>query len=227
MAPQTSERSTPRAIGEEVSKSIDEKRRSGFLSRYLSGDKIIDIGYRGYKDNVSPVVPHAIGVDLDYPGYDGATLPFEDNTQDAVFSSHCLEHIGDFKNAFREWHRVLKIGGFMVVSVPHQFLYEKRTALPSRWNADHKRFYTPASLLTEVEAALEPNSYRVRHLVDNDYGFDYSIPPDRHSGGCYEIEMVLEKIATPIWKLDISPPGRDWLRSAMMSIRTAFRNPHR
>ena len=227
MGYQTGEPSTPRVIGEEIRKSIDAKLQNGFVSRYLSGAKILDIGYRGYLKDVVPVVPQAIGVEQDYPGYDGRTLPFGDNSQDAVFSSHCLEHIVDFKNALREWHRVLRVGGFMVISVPHQFLYEKRTAPPSRWNADHKRFYTPASLMAEVESALKPNTYRLRHLVDNDVGFDYSIPPGRHSDGCYEIEMVLEKIETPDWKLEIPQPNnhgcnRFWMAAANLwrSIRS-------
>jgi SAM-dependent methyltransferase len=189
------------AVGTESNKTIAAKYQDGFVSRYLSGANILDIGYRGYLHEATPIVPQAIGVDLEYPGYDGKTLPFGDGTQDAVYSSHCLEHIEDYVGALREWHRVLRIGGFLVISVPHQFLYEKKFALPSRWNRDHKRFYTPASLMSEVEAALAPNTYRLRHLIDNDLHFNYSIPPERHSGGCYEIEMVLEKIREPAWKI--------------------------
>jgi SAM-dependent methyltransferase len=216
-----SEKISPRVVGEEIRKSIDAKRQSGFLSRYLSGDKILDIGYRGYVSDVVPVVPQAIGVELDYPGYDGRTLPFGDNTQDAIFASHCLEHIADFISTLREWHRVLRVGGFMVIAVPHQFLYEKRTGPPSRWNADHKRFYTPASLLAEVESALRPNTYRVRHLIDNDAGFDYSIAPDRHSAGCYEVELVLEKIEAPSWTLDTAPIVQE-PRNSLSRIATTF-----
>ncbi len=191
-------------IGVEAGKTIEDKRRTGFVAKYLSGGAILDIGYRGYTD-AEPVVAQAIGIELDYPGYDGRTLPFPDRSQDAVFSSHCLEHIEDFRNAIREWHRVLKVGGFLIIAVPHQFLYEKRRNLPSRWNADHKRFYTPASLLAEVELSLAPNSYRVRQLSDNDLGYVYAIPPEQHAGGCYEIELVLERIEPPAWELETPP----------------------
>ena len=149
-------------IGVEAGKTIEDKRRTGFVADAFETGAILDIGYRGYTD-AEPVVAQAIGIELDYQGYDGRTLPFPDRSQDAVFSSHCLEHIEDFRNAIREWHRVLKVGGFLIIAVPHQFLYEKRRNLPSRWNADHKRFYTPASLLAEVELSLAPDSYRVRH----------------------------------------------------------------
>jgi SAM-dependent methyltransferase len=222
--------SANRLVGTESGKTIAAKHRNGFVARYLSGANILDIGFRGYFHNAEPIVNQAIGIDLEYPGYDGKTLPFEDLSQDAVFSSHCLEHIADYKGALREWFRVLRTGGFMVISVPHQYLYEKRSAMPSRWNLDHQRFYTPASLMAEVESALAPNSYRLRHLLDNDAGFTYATPPETHSAGSYEIEMVLEKIAQPPWNivpdleiLDIGPQTEaiKWL--GFSSCESGFR----
>ena len=222
----------PRQVGEEARKAVRSRVSNGFYERYLSGTAILDIGYRGYVADVIPIVPAAIGVELDYPGNDGITLPFPDQSQDAVFASHCLEHIPDFRNAIRDWFRVLRIGGFLVVMVPHQFLYEKKRELPSRYNEDHHRFYTPASLMAEVEASLDPNTYRLRHLADNDAGFDYSLPPDHHSYGCYEIELVVEKITPPAWALagpptyqthqdrgpaPIAPPARDAAASSTPS----------
>lgn len=190
-----------RPVGEEARKAHPSRVRNGFIETYLSGPAILDIGYKGYRDDVVPIVPEAIGVGLDYPGYDGVTLPFPDGSQDAVFASHCLEHIDDFQNAIRDWFRVLRGGGYLMIMVPHKFLYEKQVDPPSRFNADHKRFYTPASLLAEIEMSLKPNTYRLRHLTDNDAAYDYTIPPDRHSGGSYELELVIEKIEAPSWHL--------------------------
>ena len=186
----------------EAGKSYSARRASGFLSRYLSGATVLDIGYKGY-DNPEgiTVVPHAIGVDLDYPGYEGLRLPFEDGSVDAVFSSHCLEHIADYRAAIGDWLRVLKVGGFLICIVPSQLLYEKKRRPPSNYNSDHKRFYTPAKLLAEVEESLPENSFRVRHLEDNDRGYDYRIGPEVHAVGCYEIVLVLEKISLPGWKI--------------------------
>ncbi|MGI4977819.1 MAG: glycosyltransferase family 9 protein [Janthinobacterium lividum] len=195
-------------MGEEARKTYGLRLENGFIDSYLSGKAILDIGYKGYIDDVVPIVPQAVGVELDYPGYDGRTLPFADGSQDAVFASHCLEHIPDFRNALQDWFRVLRAGGFLVIMVPHQFLYEKRVALPSQYNGDHQRFYTPASLMGDIEGSLAPNSYRLRHLADNDLHFDYSIPPERHSGGCYELELVVEKIRAPEWFLDTRTEGR-------------------
>jgi SAM-dependent methyltransferase len=189
----------------EARKTFPAKLDSGFINKYLSGRSILDIGFRGYEDDILPIVPNAIGIDHDYPGYDGRHLPFPDLSQDAVYSSHCLEHIADCRQAITEWFRVVKYGGYLIIAVPHQFLYEKRAMLPSRWNADHKRYYTPSSLLREIETSLAPNTYRVRHLIDNDADYDYSIPPKRHAEGCYEIELVIEKIVPPTWTLEESP----------------------
>lgn len=204
-----SESTQRRRVGEEASKTYELRLNNGFIDKYLSGRSILDIGYKGYIEDVVPIVENAIGVELDYPGYDGHTLPFADLSQDAVFASHCLEHIEDFPNVLRDWFRVLKVGGFLVIMVPHQYLYEKRLVPPSRYNADHKRFYTPGSLMADVEGSLRPNTYRLRHLADNDIGFDYSLPPERHSGGCYELELVIEKIEAPRWPLSLGEPAPD------------------
>jgi len=171
----------------------------------MAGDVTIDVGFRGAHHDAVPIFPHAIGVDLDYPGYDGKRLPFSDENVDTVYSSHMLEHVVDYRATIRDWYRVLKSGGFIVCVVPHQFLYEKKTALPSIWNSDHKRFYTPASLLREFEEALVPNTYRIRHLCDSDDGYTYDIGPDVHSGGGYEIELVVQKIKKTVWVLAGSP----------------------
>lgn len=189
-----------RKVGTESQRTYEEKLNNGFFTKYMHG-KGLDIGFSGYSKGVLPILPDAIGVDVDYPSYDGKTLPFPDNSQDYVYSSHCLEHIFDYVNAFREWHRVIKTDGYIVVVVPHQFLYEKKENLPSHWNHDHKRFYTPMSLLVEVETSLKPNTYRVRLLEDGDKGFTYDIPPGTHSGGQYEITLVLQKIDPPDWDL--------------------------
>jgi ubiquinone/menaquinone biosynthesis C-methylase UbiE len=161
----------------------------------------LDVGYSGGVEGAVPILPGAVGVGLGYPGYDGKTLPFPDNSQDYIFTSHVLEHIPDYKHTIRDWHRVVKSGGCIVIIVPHQFLYEKRARLPSVWNQDHQRFYTPASLLKEIEESLSPNSYRIVHLRDNDDGFIYDISPENHSSGCYEIECVVRKIDEPAWHL--------------------------
>ena len=196
-----------RKVGAESQQSWKTKSKAPdkrtFFQKYMSGFGL-DVGFSGYEEDIVPILDTAIGVDLDYPGYDGITLPFPDNSQNYVFSSHCLEHIEDYISVIQDWHRVVKIGGHIITVVPHKYLYEKKSSPPSNWNRDHKRFYTPATLIGEFEKALQPNSYRVRLLEDGDFGFDYSIPQEKHSGGQYEITLVIEKIKPPNWELEQS-----------------------
>lgn len=188
-------------MGPETQKSHNKRIDSLFYHNYMQG-KGLDIGYKGeYADRATPVLD-AIGVDLDFPGYDGFRLPFADGSQDFVFASHVLEHVEHPLGMIRDWFRTLKIGGYLVICVPHRDLYEKKSTLPSKWNGDHKRFYTPKVLIVQIEVALPtPNTWRLRHMRDNDDGFDYSIPPHRHSSGAYEIECVIQKIQPPNWEV--------------------------
>jgi hypothetical protein len=75
--------SVDRQVGPEVRKTMRNRIEAGFFARYLSGQHVLDIGYRGGNPANLPIVPQAIGIDRDYPGYDGKTLPFSDESQDA------------------------------------------------------------------------------------------------------------------------------------------------
>ena len=92
---------------------------------------------------------------------------------------------------------------------PHAFLYERQLSLPSRWNPGQRRLYTPGSLMQEVEEALAPNSYRVRHLGDGDRGYDYDADPNAPPVGESEVVLVSEKSAPPAWspRLAVEPPA--------------------
>jgi len=188
----------------EAGKAYPLRLATGFLDRFCGGETVLDVGFTGYSnpDN-KPSLPGAIGVDINYPGYDGLHLPWADQTVDCVFSSHCLEHIEFHQEVIMDWYRVLKIGGYIVCIVPSRELYEKKKFPPSRFSRfAHKRFYTPAGLVREFEEVLTSNSYRVRHLNENDHAFDYSIEPELHSAGCYEIEIVIQKISKPTWTIE-------------------------
>jgi SAM-dependent methyltransferase len=186
-----------------------QKLQNGFFAKYMAGDIILDIGYSGGRDDAVPIVPYAIGIDLNYPNYDGVNLPFPDYSVDTVYASHILEHVADYVPVIREWYRVLKNGGFIICSVPHQHFSEKKSKPPSLWNPEHQRFYTPASLLREFEEALQPNTYRIRHLADNDQNYSYHIGPEEHAKGSYEIELVAQKREKPVWDLESSDGPTD------------------
>lgn len=60
---------------------------------------------------------------------------------DFVHSSHCLEHMHDPREALRNWLRILRPGGHLIITVPDEDLYELGV-WPSRFNSDHKWTFT-------------------------------------------------------------------------------------
>jgi SAM-dependent methyltransferase len=75
---------------------------------------------------------------------DGDALKMDslgDSTFDFVHSSHCLEHLTDPFEGLKNWFRILKPGGHMIVTVPEEDLYEQGI-FPSTFNLDHKWTFT-------------------------------------------------------------------------------------
>jgi SAM-dependent methyltransferase len=64
-----------------------------------------------------------------------------DGSFDFLHASHSLEHMRDVGEALENWTRVVKPGGFLVVTVPDEDLYELGE-WPSRRNPDHKWTFT-------------------------------------------------------------------------------------
>lgn len=64
-----------------------------------------------------------------------------DNEYDFVHSSHCLEHLVEPAEGLKNWFRVVSSGGYLVVTVPDEDLYEQGV-FPSTFNLDHKWTFT-------------------------------------------------------------------------------------
>lgn len=90
-------------------------------SKYASGN-LLDIGcgkkpyYKIFKKKVSSY----IGLDLKDGDVTGSALelPFPDNYFDTVFSSQVIEHVEDPFLMMRESMRVLKKGGYLILTAP-------------------------------------------------------------------------------------------------------------
>ena len=128
----------------ECSKSI--QRRLGdpnFIRRYFSGDGL-DIGGKPdplmlYKE----LFPLMSNVRTWY--WEDGDAQFlkgvEDNSLGFVHSSHCLEHLVDPYEGIRNWLCVVREGGYLVITVPDEDLYEQGV-FPSTFNRDHKWTFT-------------------------------------------------------------------------------------
>jgi SAM-dependent methyltransferase len=128
----------------ECSKSIPRRLSdSNFLTRYFSGCGI-DIG--GAPDPLclySELFPKIFSVRTwDLPDGDAQYMAsITGQEYDFVHSSHCLEHMHDPAVALKNWFRILKPNGYLVVTVPDEDLYEQ-SKFPSTFNRDHKWTFT-------------------------------------------------------------------------------------
>ena len=143
---------------------------------------------------------------------------------EVVVAYRVLQEAADYRANLQRWFSRVAPGGHLIVVVPHAFLHERQTALPSRWNRHQKRLYTPASLLSEVEEALVPNTYRVRWLGDLDGGYDYNQSVTIEPTGESDVGIVIERIAPPTWSLDEELPRRGHVVADAPPF--AFEPPH-
>ena len=131
---------------QETSKAVIRRLSdSRFVSRYFVGHGI-DIGCGDdsllkYRQQF-PLITDVKSWDL--PDGDAQYMQtVQDNTFDFVHSSHCLEHVYDPYEAFRNWIRICKPGGHIVTTIPDEDLYEQGQ-WPSTYNGDHKTSWTIA-----------------------------------------------------------------------------------
>lgn len=116
------------------------------LEKYCQSHCGIDVGAGG-----DPITPWAICVDREetsgsrahvgqHPTHlvgDAADLHwFKDGSLDWLYSSHCLEDFWDTSTILKEWLRVIKPGGYLVLFLPDQKIYEedcqKNASLPNQ-----------------------------------------------------------------------------------------------
>lgn len=123
--------------------SETDKIRDILNPKYLEG-KVVDIGCADHK-----IKPDAIGVDgrlmdgvdIALSSREGiyhlSAVHFKDiHNCDAVFSSHCLEHLKDDYAALDDWYKIIKKGGYLILYLPDGRYYNNKE------NEEHFRDYT-------------------------------------------------------------------------------------
>jgi predicted SAM-dependent methyltransferase len=97
----------------------------------------------------------AIGVDTKFDGWNlNEKLYFFNSVFDYVYSSHCLEHLIDYKRALTDWVRILKPGGHIILYLPHADYY-KYKILPNgdiEFNPEHLHEFRPADIVPILES---------------------------------------------------------------------------
>jgi SAM-dependent methyltransferase len=148
----------------------------------------LDLGFGG-----DPIVPHAIGMDMPRPYSDVGRLPvqlggdatklvwFADDVLDFVFSSHLLEDFVDVAPILREWLRVLKPGGRLIIFCPDEQAYRRHCAATGQPYNTHHVHADFSLAFVKRELATLGIPHRIVHenaLVD-----------------VYSWEIVVEKLA--------------------------------
>ena len=176
----------------ETYKAHERRMREGFFEKFCKGEGL-DIGYGG-----DPITPDCFGWDIqDGDAQYMASIP--DESFDYVYSSHCLEHMRDVSVALKNWFRIVRNNGYLIIYIPERDLYEKKKELPSRFNADHKHMF-----LLGVED--EPDTLDIKKVIKeslNGYDIIYAkicneghtlYFPNVKSDGEYSIEIVIKRI---------------------------------
>ena len=172
-------------------KKTNNIRGKVFLEKYFSG-KIIDIGA-----GEDLVCDAAERFDQDDGDANHITRYRDLDTYDTVHSSHCLEHMHDPEKALLEWWKLIKPGGYLVLVVPDEDLYEQGF-WPSRFNRDHKATFTlnnkkswsPVSFnILELVSSL-PNSEIISAEIQDKF-YDYNLQTKR------PLSQIVKKY--PLW----------------------------
>lgn len=161
----------------------DEAAKVRFLVVPYTRGHGIDLGCGPKK-----AFPHFIGVDNcvdtklfgipiepDVKIEDCCDLPFETEALDFVFSSHLLEHVQDTAAALTEWWRTIKVGGHLVLYLPHADLYPN-IGEPGA-NPDHRHDFRPVDIVSAMHALAGASGQGFDLLVNevragsNEYSF--------------------------------------------------------
>jgi ubiquinone/menaquinone biosynthesis C-methylase UbiE len=122
----------------------------------------------GAVDNVD-VAPEAVAF-MERAGYqvtkfDGFRLPFADESYDVVVACDVLEHIDDDVAALKEWRRVVRDGGSILLTVPaYQWLWSSHDVA-----SHHIRRHTVRSIVSRAKAAE-------LRVIQRSYAFFLSLP---------------------------------------------------
>jgi ubiquinone/menaquinone biosynthesis C-methylase UbiE len=157
--------------------------------------RLIDAGFDVRCCDLYPEIFRLEGVDIHQGNLD-AELPFGGQSFQYVTCLEGLEHIENPQQAMREFARVLKPGGHLIVSVPNILNIEERL----KW------------LLHGYTSHFKPISRTALERLRGDYDNRVEIAAHVNPIGYSELRYVLEKNGFEIVKLyRDKPKGKAWL----------------
>lgn len=131
-------------MARETSKSVLRRmHQPGFATKYFVGHGL-DIGAGNDSLSQYAEIFPLIETVSDWDVLHGDAQELKqagDEWFDFVHSSHCLEHLDDPCVALTNWIRVVKPGGYLIILVPDEDLYEQGV-WPSTMSLGHKKTFT-------------------------------------------------------------------------------------
>ena len=103
-------------------------------------------------------------------------------TYNTVYSSHCLEHLNDPLQVIKDWYKLVKPGGTLVLLLPDFDLYE-HGEWPSRFGEGHKWAFStrrPSSEFLINVYDLDPDPATTPppvRIITCDTNYNYQLPP--------------------------------------------------
>jgi predicted SAM-dependent methyltransferase len=182
--------------------SIFRRHEMNEVIKYTKGIGV-EIGCGLNKIHTAAIGVNIILSDKDY-GYpfgaqirsDGTNLPwFTDSSLDYVFSSHCLEHFYEPQTALKEWTRVLKLHGYLVLILPHKSYYPN-IGHPNA-NKDHKHDFYPSDVKKMIESIGKYEIIQIDTLhekLKNDKVATIEASKYGHNSLNFSFEIVARKI---------------------------------
>jgi ubiquinone/menaquinone biosynthesis C-methylase UbiE len=125
------------------------------FSRELSSDvQVVGIDLEEKLDTHNKRSPYAVRGDLEH-------LPFPSDYFNVVISRNVVEHLQDPVRVFREFHRVLKPGGKVIISTPNKWDYVSVIATLTPYRV-HRRLVSKIFEVSEDD--VFPTLYRANTL---------------------------------------------------------------
>jgi SAM-dependent methyltransferase len=193
-------------MSNETSKSVLRRLHDvRYATRYFVGEGI-DVG--AGEDSLAkytslfPLATNIRSWDLQ-DGDAEAMQSVADQTYDFVHSSHCLEHLNDPYQGLKNWIRICKTGGHLIIMVPDEDLYEQKL-WPSIFNPDHKWSFTinktrswcsrSINVFDLLNAHQESVKIKKIELLDSTYIYDRKVQDQTRDIAESAIEIILKKI---------------------------------
>ena len=164
--------------------------------------RLIDAGFDVRCCDLYPEIFRLEGVDINQGNLD-AELPFGDRSFDYVTCLEGLEHIENPQQAMREFARVLKPGGHLIVSVPNILNIEERL----KW------------LLHGYTSHFKPISRAASERLQSEYDGRVEIAAHVNPIAYSELRYILEKHGFALVSVHRDKPkGKMWLYWPLVGI---------